>query len=303
MTPLCKPPMAAEGSENAAAVQSDTKGTEGATSLESNMGDVQFTKSRPSTCDTCPDGVHEELMLVMHQKLQRREVGPKEGTKREQQDLVRQLCEAKAQILAKSKEVCELQVQLAQELSKRQKLYSKFVEREREILGLLEQQKLYSKFMGREREILRFLESPVGSKARVSDIGQNCDMSKTAVVSPSSLKAGSSNVADGVRLLLACNPQPMTAPQAMIFSPQITHRVVRQPKEQSPQNNFCWKVATPLSSPMLTNRSVRAPLGRQFKFHVCEKSASIAITPRQSPRTGAMAEHAVTGVNQVIRKL
>lgn len=281
----------------AAAVLSGSEGTEEATPLGSKTGDVQFPRSRQSTCDTCNDGVDEELRLVMHRRLQCLEGWTNEASKKREQDLAQQLLEARTEILAKAREVSTLQAQLLEELTERQKL----------------QRKVMEQF----EEICRLQESPVGSQALASD-GQNCDVSKTAVENRSSLKAGTSNVANSV--------QPTLPQQDMMFTPQVTPRGAWQQTEQSAQNNFCQqvrKVETALSSPrlqgrdllnfrrktrkvaealrkvatvhpsprvqgtdLLANHSTRASLGQQFKFHACEKSRLLAVPPQAQPCTG-----------------
>jgi len=264
MTISCKQRAAAEACDIAVAVQNDSGGMEETTLLESKPGDVQFSKSKQPMCDTCIDGV-DELRLEMHQKLQILEAGAKEATMREQ-SLVQQLYEARAETLAKSQEVSDLQLQLVQELRERQKVCSKVMER--------------------EREILRLLESPVGSKARASDAAQNLGVSKTAAESPSSLKVGSSGIADGVSRLVSHKSLP-TLPKHDI-SPKNTPHGSWQLKEQSPQTNFRWQATTvatePPSPSMLAYRSARAPLGQQRKLERAAMPTSPSMLGYRSPQ-------------------
>lgn len=224
MTVACRSPPFAEAYDPAAAVQSGSEGTEESAPLGSKMSDVQFTVSGLSTCDISIDGEDGEL------------------TQREQK-LLLQLFEARSQILAKEHEVCDLQDQLSQQYAERQRLGRRVIER--------------------EKEILRILESSVSSKVRVSDAGQNCNVSESATESRS-----------------------------------VSRDRAWQPKEQSPRNNVHSKVqraATAPSTPRIhgldmLNRSPQAPLRQHFKFHACETSGSMSVpkwAQSATPRTGA----------------
>jgi hypothetical protein len=162
--------MVAEVYNNVAAVQS--AGWKEATPFGSKLGDVQFTSrqvtestcdaytdsSKSSTSDTSTESVEEELRLAMYRKLKCLEAEASAATKKEL-DLLEELYETKAQVLVKEGEVCDLQVQLAQELA--------------------EQQELHIKILEREKEICRLQKSSVNSQTLASNAGQNCDVSKT----------------------------------------------------------------------------------------------------------------------------
>mmetsp|Transcript_16232 Transcript_16232/g.31784 ORF Transcript_16232/g.31784 Transcript_16232/m.31784 type:complete len:200 (-) Transcript_16232:503-1102(-) len=196
----------------------------------------------------------EANLLEYQQQLQRCELEAKEATKREQ-DLMQQLFEARARILEKEREVCNLQGQLAQELT--------------------EQQDLFRKVLERDHRIHRLLETPADSNARASDAGGTYNLSKTTVESHSRSAVGSPNVASCVRRVLprtSCNNvppkvggpiMPMLPQHDMMFRPQATAGGVWQTKEQLPQNNFHWKASTAPPSPIVQGRGLRQMLANR----------------------------------------
>jgi len=267
---------------HAATVECDNEGSEKAMPHGRETGDVLFTKSRQSPCDTCVDGMDMEECL---RKIQYLEVKAKETRNREH-NLMQQLYEARACIIEKGQEVCNLQNQIAQELSEKQ--------------GLLHD------FFKRDLEILRLQKSRAVSQAGAIDVGDRCAASKTAAESCFSSKVESSNIASGARSVPASNSRINPFPQACglilptlpeqdtMFSPQIMTCVSRQQKEQPPHNNVRWM---PPSSPsvcgpgMLPNCSTHISLRQQFQIHTSESLSE------------TMARQAVADVKQIIQEL
>lgn len=249
-----------EAYDRAVVVQSGGKDMEETTLNGGNLGDARSTSSKESSCDPCKDGKDVEFRIAMHQKFIRLQAEA-EGTTNREQRLWEQLYETRAKVIEKEIEVCNLQAQLAEELALQQKLLIDGNERDNEIHHLLASSAL---------------------SRQVSDVGQNCNASKTGAESHSCSKARNSNVAPCVRQFSSPSAvgseSPSPGARSLILqpcSPQITVRGASQPKQPFPQTSFRRGAETETNLPMLAHRSTRASLAPSFKLQASKTSAGM----------------------------
>jgi len=275
------------------------------TSIGSETGEVHLTNSNESTCDTGVDGMDTEKGLSMQEcfrRIQRLEAEGKKATQREKL-LLQQLYNARAHVIEKEKEVCDLQGQLELELTKRQGLFYEIIKRDKKILCLQ--------------------ESLAGPKARTSDVDEKDFLSKTAAESRSGLNVEgatnlhSNSVTKACSLILPLPNQPKTlspriTPRSSWTSPRITPRGSRIAEKQStlispritPRGSRI--VDKQSNSTKFSRKSPMAPsptqvtLGTDCSLHVPEMPA---VPECVQSRTEAKAGDAVADVNQVMQIL
>jgi len=197
MSSCYEPPVVAKACQKASAVQRRHSRKEAATSLGS---ETQCLESRS-----------------------------KKATQREGV-LLQQLYEARAYIIKKEKEVCDLQGQLQKELTERQELFYEVFKRDKNILCLQ--------------------ESLADLKAQASDADEKKIVSKAAVQSHSDLNAGRAISLSGTHLNANYVPKacglilPTFPDQHATFSPQVARRGSWNADKQSTPTNFCSKSPT-----------------------------------------------------------
>lgn len=281
-------------------MQRGSNGTEEVASLVSATDDdVRLGNSRQSTGGTSIDGMDLEKWHSLQEclrKIRCFKSEAKEATHREQ-SLVQQLYEARTHIIKKEQEVCDLQNQLARELMERQGLFHEVVKRDKEIFCLQ--------------------ESRAGSNAPGSDACVESLVSTSAAESSSGSNTGSSNVARGDSAAnLHSNIFPTHGPilpvlpnQDVTVSPQTTTRGCWNLHKPLTQTNVQWMAATAPSTPSSSVRNIPANRAAQVSPRVqCNLNAreapiARAVPPWARPSAQAMAEDAVTDVNQVMQSL
>jgi len=186
MSIIWQPPTDAKTDDDATAVECGSYGTEERTTLEVNMNDLLLSKSTEESWNTCSDSMYIEKFSMEEclRKAECLEAALKEAVQ-EKQDSVRQLNKARAYIMKKEMEVCDLQGQLLQELTERQRMFREVIQRDETIIGL---QKCCA-----------------SSKARASDVGINYLALDPVLESRSGFNAGSSNFAGRVEIMPATN--------------------------------------------------------------------------------------------------
>lgn len=197
-----------------------------ARSLGNEMGGVRLMKSR-STCDTSIQeclGMQERL-----RKIQCLEAEGKEAALREQ-NLLQQLYDKRAHLIKKGSEVCDLQVQLAQELRDKQELLHRAMERDMKILCIQ--------------------ESLAGSTVRASDADQKRLVPTTAAESHTGSNVGRLNSAKCFRDMPPTNLHSKSVPTVAVLTNQdVTF---------SPHPQGAWKAdqasTPPISTPPILHR-------------------------------------------------
>jgi len=223
-------------------------------------------------------------MQECFRRIRQFEIELKEAKRREQ-DLMQQLFKARTQILDQGAEVCNLQIQLAEEIRERQGLLRELTEH--------------------DSQICSFQESHADSQAQALGSARERTVKKIAVRSGSwNSNAGSSTVAHGAAsnscifpFPKACGPILPTLPeQDMKFTPQITPCRFWQQKEKSPGNNFRWIAP---SSPSVCGRGMLPK--HSTRETVAEAMARQAVA--DANQFEAMARKAVVDANQFMVEL
>lgn len=243
--------------------------------------------SRQTTGATCIDGMDTDNRPSMQeclQTIQRLEAAAKETEAAAKEiiqrelDLTQQLCEARAHVIKKEQEVCDLQTQLAQELSEKG--------------GVLRE------LMTRDEQIRYLQKSNAGSKAsasktrassaRLLNVSKQRSLPKTASQSCRELNAGSSNFANAVwlkpepTLHATVSPNACSPPkQEMLVSPEVAIRGSWKPNQQATRSTAHRIAATAPSSPL--------PRPRDF--------------PALANNSARVSPNAMANQNQVMQKL